>query len=87
MPNTVSAAKALRQAKRHRVRNVKKKRSLKDVMKQFERALTAKNKSEAAGLLPKVQKALDKSSKSHIITKNTASRKKSRLALRLAKLA
>ena len=86
MPNTKSAEKALRQARRRRIRNIVKKRSLKDTVKKFERALAAKNKVEAQKLFPLVQKALDKSAKTNIITKNTASRRKSRLAQRLKKL-
>lgn len=86
MPNTSSAEKALRQSKKHRVNNIRKKRSLKDALKSFERAIQAKNKAEAIKLFPHVQKALDKSAKSHIITKNTAARKKSRLAARVKKL-
>lgn len=86
MPNTKSAEKALRQARRRRIRNIIKKRASKETLKKFERALAAKNKAEAIKLFPLVQKALDKSAKSNLITKNTASRRKSRLAARLAKL-
>lgn len=86
MPNTKSAEKALRQAGRRRVRNVRKQRALKDVLKTFQRALSAKNSAEAASLFPRVQKALDKSAKSNIISKNTAARRKSRLAKRIAKI-
>ena len=59
---------------------------MKDALKQFEKALVAKNNVEAQKLFPLVQKALDKSAKSNLITKNTASRRKSRLAARLKKL-
>ncbi|KKU52072.1 MAG: 30S ribosomal protein S20 [Candidatus Ryanbacteria bacterium RIFCSPHIGHO2_12_FULL_47_12b] len=86
MPNTKSAKKALRQAQRRRVVNIRKKRALASTLKNFEKALEAKNKAEALRLFPLVQKELDKSAKTHIITKNTASRKKSRLAARLKKL-
>ena len=87
MPNTSSAAKALRQSERRRIRNVRKKRSLRDVLKQFEKAVLAKNQTEAARLFSSVQKALDKSAKTGIIKKNNASRRKSRLAAQLKKLA
>ncbi|MEK7576272.1 MAG: 30S ribosomal protein S20 [Patescibacteria group bacterium] len=86
MPNTKSAEKALRQGKRRRVRNIRKMKAIKDVLKGLDRALIAKNKAEAISLFPKAQQALDKSAKSNIITKNTAARKKSRLAARLKKL-
>lgn len=87
MPNTKSAKKALRQSKRHYVQNLKRKRALKDVLKKFEKAVLAKNKSEAQTLFVLVQKALDKSAKTRIITRNTSRRKKSRLSVRLNKLA
>jgi len=86
MPNTKSAEKALRQSKKRRIHNIKRKRIMKDALKQFEKALAAKNKAEAIKLFPLVQKALDKSAKSHIIAKNTAARRKSRLAARLKRL-
>jgi small subunit ribosomal protein S20 len=86
MPNTKSAKKALRQGRRRHVRNVRKTRSLKSTIKQFERALTAKDKAEAIKLFPGVQKVLDKSAKLNLIAKNTAARRKSRLSARIKKL-
>ncbi len=65
---------------------MRRKRALKDVLKSFEKAVEAKNKVEATKLFPQVQKTLDKSAKNNIIKKNTASRKKSRLAHQLAKI-
>jgi len=87
MPNTSSAAKALRQSERRRIRNVRKKRSLREVLKQFEKAVLAKNKDQATKLFSSVQQALDKSAKANIIKKNNASRRKSRLSAQLKKLA
>jgi len=86
MPNIRSAKKALRQSKTRRVRNIRRKRALKDILLAFEKAVNAKNKTEAQGLFSRVQKIIDKSSKNNIIKKNTASRKKSRLAHQLAKI-
>ena len=87
MPNTKSAEKALRQSHRRRTMNVRKKRSLKTVLKAFERAVEAKNKTEAQKLFSEVQQALDKSAKANIMTPNTAARKKSRLSGVLKKIA
>ncbi|MSR76090.1 MAG: 30S ribosomal protein S20 [Candidatus Ryanbacteria bacterium] len=87
MPNTASATKALRQSERRRVLNVRRKRSLRDVLKGFEKAILTKNKAEAIKLLPAVQKALDKTAKSGLIKKNNAARRKSRLAAQIKKLA
>ncbi|MEK7630727.1 MAG: 30S ribosomal protein S20 [Patescibacteria group bacterium] len=86
MPNTASATKALRQSERRRILNVRRKRSLRDVLKQFEKAVLAKNKAEAIKLFPAVQKALDKTSKSGLIKKNNSARRKSRLSAQIKKL-
>ncbi|MEK7643116.1 MAG: 30S ribosomal protein S20 [Patescibacteria group bacterium] len=86
MPNTKSAEKALRQSDRRHIRNVKQKKSMKDVLKRFEKALLEKNNSEALSLLSSVQGVIDKAAKRNLITKNTAARKKSRIAKRLKKL-
>ena len=86
MPNTKSAEKALRQSERRRIQNIQRKRTLKDTLKRFEKAVASKNKSEAVKLFATVQKVLDKSAKNNIIKKNTASRKKSRLSKRIAAL-
>ena len=86
MPRTTSAKKALRQSDTRRVRNVRRKRSLRDALKKLEKALIAKNKIEAEKLYPIAQKAIDKSAKNGILKKNTASRMKSRLSSLLKKL-
>ena len=86
MPRTTSAKKALRQSDTRRVRNVRRKRSLRDALKKLEKALIAKNKIEAEKLYPIAQKAIDKSAKNGILKKNPASRMKSRLAAALKKL-
>ena len=78
MPITQSAKKALRQNKKRRVHNIKYKKNLKSVIKEF-RFLVETKKEEAVKLLPKVYKALDKTAKMGIIKKNNASRRKSRL--------
>ncbi|MDA1334811.1 MAG: 30S ribosomal protein S20 [bacterium] len=83
MPNTKAATKALRQSQRRRLLNIRRKRAMTGPLKAIEKALKAGNKDEALKLLPKVQKELDKSARRNIITKNTASRTKSRLSKRL----
>ncbi len=59
---------------------MKKKMELKKVLKSFGRLVKAKKIDEAKTYFPKVQKALDKATKSGLIKKNNAGRKKSRLA-------
>lgn len=85
MPNTSSAKKALRQSERRRTRNLVRKQAVGNIVKQVRKLLTAGNTQEAAALLPRAYKAIDKAAKTHIIPKNTAARKKSVLA-RLTRL-
>jgi len=86
MPITKSAQKALRQSKRRRDQNIKRKESLKKTLKQFQRLVSAGKAKEAKEFLPRAYKMLDKSAKWGIIKKNNASRKKSRLAAMLNKI-
>ncbi len=85
MPITKGAKKALRASKRKRVYNLVRKDAVKDVIKELRRLSTSGKKDEAVKLLPKVYEALDKAAKTKVIKKNTADRKKSRLAQMLKK--
>lgn len=87
MPITKSAKKALRQSKRKKVQNTKRKFAFRSTIKEFRKAVAAKDFAKAKELLPKVYKTLDKASKTKTIKKNTASRLKSRLSKHLAKSA
>ncbi len=87
MPITSSAKKALRAGDHKRVYNLASKKSVDTVTKNFKKFVLVKDKKEAAKLLPAVYKALDKAAKTHLIDKNTASRKKSRLNAMLKKIA
>jgi len=80
MPITKSAKKALRQSKRRQARNIKRKKAFRLLVKEFRKALAAKEFDKAKELLPKVYKALDKAAKTGVIKKSKASRLKSRLA-------
>lgn len=79
MPIKASAKKALRQSKRRRIRNLKRKGAAKDIVKKIKKLIIAKKIDEARKLIPLAYKAIDKSAKTGVIKKNTASRKKSRL--------
>lgn len=79
MPITKSAKKALRQNKKRRVHNLEIKTHFKNEVRALKKLVTDKKVEEAKALLPKVYQALDKSAKTHVIDKNTASRLKSRL--------
>jgi len=86
MPITKSAKKALRGSEKKRVFNIRVKRTLKDSVKQISKLNIAKDKKEAETKLSEAYKAIDKASKRGVIKKNTASRKKSRLAKMIAKI-
>ena len=85
MPIIKSAKKALRQSVRKQVRNLKKQRTIDSILKKI-RVLESRQKmEEAIALLPQAYKALDKAAKTNVISKNTASRYKSRLTKRLSR--
>lgn len=87
MANTKSAAKAMRSSARKRLLNKSVKTALHSIEKRFLSLVSEGKKDEAAALLPKVNSALDKAAKRDVIHANQASRRKSRLALKLATLA
>ena len=80
MPITSSAKKALRTSKRKHVYNLRRKRAVDAVVREIKSLVKAKKGDEAKKLLPNAYKALDKATKGNTLNKNTASRKKSRLA-------
>ena len=84
MPNTKSAARRARNSARKQLHN----RSLKSRLHTLERGylelLGAGKKDEAGKAFQTISSAFDKAVKSGVVHKSTASRKKSRLALRLA---
>lgn len=83
MPNTKSAVRRGRNSARKHLRNNSIKSGLKTVEQRYLATLPGGNKDQAAVNLRSVSSALDKAAKSGVIHKSTASRKKSRLAIRL----
>jgi small subunit ribosomal protein S20 len=86
MPNTKSAAKAMRQSQRRRAINVRTKDKFKSATKKVKKLIVASSKQEAIKALTLAMSAMDKAVKKGVIHKNTASRRKSRLAKAIAKL-
>ena len=84
MPITSSAKKALRQSFGRRARNLAKTNAYKTVLKELKRLAVAGKKNDAAKLLPKVYKKIDKAAKTGVIKKNKATRLKSSAARSLA---
>jgi len=85
MPITKSAKKALRGSERKRVFNLRRKRAMKDAIKEITKLISAKDKKGAEAKLPEAYKAIDKAAKRGVIKKNTAARKKSRLSKMIVK--
>ena len=79
MAITSSAKKAQRSSLNKHVFNLRRKRVLGDTTKKV-RTLITTNVDEASKSLSAAYQAIDKAAKRGIIKKNTASRKKSRLA-------
>jgi len=79
MPIIKSAKKALRQNIKHKKRNLIRKNKLKIFVKKAKSLITKNKIKEAQEFLPQVYKILDKSAKTGVIKKNTASRRKKRI--------
>ncbi len=86
MAITRSAKKAHRRSLRRRVFNLRRKDALSDATKNFRTFVAAGKGDEAAKLLPAAYQAIDKAAKANVISKNTAARKKSRLARTLKRV-
>lgn len=71
----------MRNSKRKQLQNSAVKSRLRRAEKQFRATVSAGKKDEAIKLLPTVHSAFDKAVKVGAITRPTANRKKSRLAL------
>lgn len=85
MPTSKSAKKRVRQNVARRMRNRSNKSALKTQIKKFVSAVENKNIEEAERQFSLTMKGLDKLASKNIIHKNTAARKKSRLARMLNK--
>ncbi|MDO8552519.1 MAG: 30S ribosomal protein S20 [bacterium] len=86
MAITSSAKKAIGVAKRRGVFNARRKKELKDSLKDIAKLIESGKQKEAAALLPRVYKAIDKAAKRGVLKANTASRTKSRITKRVGGL-
>lgn len=87
MPNTKSAERRARVSARRHARNTATKSRLKTLEKKYRVLATAGKKDEASKAFQIAISAVDKAAKKGVIPKGRANRKKSRLALRLKKIA
>lgn len=83
MAITANAKKAHRASLKKHIFNVRRKRVLTDTVKTVKKLLVTDTKAANVSLA-EAYKAIDKAAKSGVIKKNTADRKKSRLALAIA---
>lgn len=79
MPIKESAKKELRKAKKRRVLNLQRQKTMKDALKKIKKLILAGKKDEAKNLLSTAYQAIDKAAKRGVIKMNNAARKKSRL--------
>ena len=85
MPNTKSAERRMRNSARKNLRNRSIKSRIHTIETNYLEMLSAGKKDDAAKQLRTLSSAYDKASKSGVLHRATADRKKSRLALALAK--
>jgi small subunit ribosomal protein S20 len=81
--HSLSAKKRIRQSIKRRARNRSRKELIKDQTKSYLSALASHDVGKAETELRKTVSRLDKVASKHTIHKNTASRRRSRLTLRL----
>lgn len=87
MPNLQTSIKDLRQTKKRTVYNNRLRNRIKRATRRFEDLLKEEKFDEAQKALVQVYKVLDKAAKKNVIKEGNASRRKSRLASKLNKLA
>ena len=84
MPNTKSAIRRVRRVKKQTSINRIRKSKYKNAVKQMEGHLNSKDKEKAKKYFAKFQSILMQVAKSKIISKNTASRKISRISKKIS---
>lgn len=80
-----SAKRNIRSSARKAVYNGRRSKAMKEIVKEVRTLVASKDAKSANELLSKAYKAIDKAAKGNTIKKNTASRKKSRLAKAIKK--
>ena len=87
MANTISALKRVRMTEHRTAVNSTRKTRLRHGIRKMRRLLEAKDAAAATALVPQTFSLIDRAAKWGIIKKNTAARYKSRMTLRLRKVA
>ena len=86
MAITKGAKKAHRASLHKRMFNARRKKAMRDAVKNVRVSVAAGGREEALALVPLVYQAIDKAAKRGVIKDNTAARKKSRLVASIARL-
>ncbi|NCP17341.1 30S ribosomal protein S20 [Candidatus Kuenenbacteria bacterium CG_4_9_14_3_um_filter_39_14] len=86
MPQLKQSAKRLRQSIKRAVANKRVKDNIDYLLRNFKKALTAKNKEQAQDFAKKLIRSIDKAAKRNIYHPNKAARKKSRMIKKLNQL-
>ena len=86
MPNTKSAGRRMRNSARKQLQNKSVKSRLGTLGKKYADLVAAGKKTEAIAAYGELSSAFDKAAKTGVLHSNNASRKKSRLASRLAQI-
>lgn len=87
MPNSASSAKRVRQQERNRIRNRARKSALKTETRKVLDAIQSNDSKSALERFRALTKRLDQTAAKGTLHKNTAARRKSRLARRIAAIA
>lgn len=87
MPQRKSAKKEMRKNLKRRLRNLQVKKKIKLATKKFKKSVQQNDLDNAKKMLPEVYKVLDKAASKGVIHPNKAARQKSRLTLKLQKVA
>jgi len=86
MPQIQSRRKDVRQAEKRRLRNRELKKAIKIATKAAVQAGESENPEQAEAALAAAYKVIDKAAKARVLHANTAARKKSQLAKKVASL-
>jgi small subunit ribosomal protein S20 len=85
MANLKASIKDIRKTKKRTASNSRLRERIKRSVKKFNTLITTKDFAGASKLVPQLSKVIDKAAKVNVMTKNTASRKVSRLTKKLNK--
>lgn len=83
MPQRAQMSKHMRQTRKRTLRNRRRRKDMKEAVRQVLEAAQAGNEEAVREAMPVAQKAIDKAAKRGILHDNTAARRKARLVARV----